>query len=182
MRFSATSSGTYPFPDKHAHSRAYDAQAKKLTYRLCCQEYNLDVLNLHIICMQVCILVCIWIRHIVRSVNQAQHLLIIQHSKLHCGCAQPLQLPHGLAVYSMDHARLSAHAMLQVDLLDMLYRKSLRLGVDVRNARGAGTVVNLQSNDARKVWMMPVHIHTLWNSPFQVGGIMQHALWNSLSR
>lgn len=50
----------------------------------------------------------------------------------------------------------------------MLYHKSLRLGVDVRNARGVGTVVNLQSNDASKVWMMPVHIHTLWNSPFQV--------------
>ena len=70
--------------------------------------------------------------------------------------------------------------MLQVDLLDMLYRKSLRLGVDVRNARGIGTVVNLQSNDARKVWMMPVHIHTLWNSPFQVCGTMQHYLRNSL--
>ena len=65
---------------------------------------------------------------------------------------------------------------LQVDLLDMLYRKSLRLGVDVRNARGIGTVVNLQSNDARKVWMMPVHIHTLWNSPFQVCGTMVLAL------
>ena len=50
----------------------------------------------------------------------------------------------------------------------MLYQKSLRLGVDVRNTRGIGTVVNLQSNDASKVWMMPVHIHTLWNSPFQV--------------
>ena len=69
----------------------------------------------------------------------------------------------------MQHATLSVHITLQVDLLDMLYRKSLRLGVDVRNARGIGTVVNLQSNDARKVWMMPVHIHTLWNSPFQVG-------------
>ena len=57
---------------------------------------------------------------------------------------------------------------LQAELLDMLYRKSLRLGVDVRNTRGIGTVVNLQSNDASKVWMMPVHIHTLWNSPFQV--------------
>lgn len=62
--------------------------------------------------------------------------------------------------------------MLQVDLLDMLYQKSLRLGVDVRNARGIGTVVNLQSNDASKVWMMPVHIHTLWNSPFQVSARM----------
>ena len=56
----------------------------------------------------------------------------------------------------------------QGELLDMLYQKSLRLGIDVRNARGIGTVVNLQSNDASKVWMMPVHIHTLWNSPFQV--------------
>ena len=64
---------------------------------------------------------------------------------------------------------ISASNALQVDLLDMLYQKSLRLGIDVRNARGVGTVVNLQSNDANKVWMMPVHIHTLWNSPFQVG-------------
>lgn len=72
----------------------------------------------------------------------------------------------------MQHATLSVHVLLQVDLLDMLYRKSLRLGVDVRNARGIGTVVNLQSNDARKVWMMPVHIHTLWNSPFQVCGMI----------
>ena len=62
---------------------------------------------------------------------------------------------------------------MQVDLLDMLYQKSLRLGIDVRNARGVGTVVNLQSNDANKVWMMPVHIHTLWNSPFQVGSQLQ---------
>lgn len=53
----------------------------------------------------------------------------------------------------------------------MLYQKSLQLGIDVRNARGIGTVVNLQSNDASKVWMMPVHIHTLWNSPFQVSSI-----------
>ncbi|DBA72204.1 TPA: hypothetical protein ACH3X2_010602 [Trebouxia sp. C0005] len=60
----------------------------------------------------------------------------------------------------------------KVDLLDMLYQKSLRLGVDVRNARGVGTVVNLQSNDASKVWMMPVHIHTLWNSPFQIVVLM----------
>ena len=65
---------------------------------------------------------------------------------------------------------LGFHTALQIKtgLLDMLYQKSLRLTVDVRNARGVGTVVNLQSNDASKVWMMPVHIHTLWNSPFQV--------------
>ena len=65
---------------------------------------------------------------------------------------------------------LGFHTALHIKtgLLDMLYQKSLRLTVDVRNARGVGTVVNLQSNDASKVWMMPVHIHTLWNSPFQV--------------
>ena len=58
---------------------------------------------------------------------------------------------------------LGFHTALHVKtgLLDMLYQKSLRMGVDVRNARGVGTVVNLQSNDASKVWMMPVHIHTL---------------------
>ena len=57
--------------------------------------------------------------------------------------------------------------LLQVGVLDMLYQKSMRLGVDVRNARGIGAVVNLQSNDASKVWMMPTYIHLLWNAPFQ---------------
>ena len=50
----------------------------------------------------------------------------------------------------------------------MLYQKSLRIGVDVRNTRGVGTVVNLQSNDASQVWMMPTDIHFLWDSPLQV--------------
>lgn len=58
--------------------------------------------------------------------------------------------------------------LVQVGVLDTIYRKSLRLSVDVRNARGIGTVVNLQSNDASKVWMMPTIIHMLWNAPFQV--------------
>ncbi|KAL0032002.1 hypothetical protein WJX77_000079 [Trebouxia sp. C0004] len=80
---------------------------------------------------------------------------------------------------------LGFHTALHVKtgLLDMLYQKSLRLGVDVRNARGVGTVVNLQSNDASKVWMMPVHIHTLWNSPFQIVVLMallsQMLTWQS---
>ena len=60
-------------------------------------------------------------------------------------------------------------AYMQVELLDMLYQKSLRLGTDVRNARGIGTVINLQSNDAHKVWMVLVHLDMLWNSPLQVG-------------
>ena len=56
----------------------------------------------------------------------------------------------------------------KVDLMDMLYQKSLRVSVDVRNARGIGAMLNLQSNDASNVWQMPVNIHTLWNSPLQV--------------
>lgn len=57
---------------------------------------------------------------------------------------------------------------LQTELLDMLYQKSLRIGLDVRNAMGIGTVVNLQSNDAMKTSQLPVHIHTLWSSPMLV--------------
>ena len=50
----------------------------------------------------------------------------------------------------------------------MLYQKSLRIGMDVRNEMGIGSVVNLQSNDALKVHQLPVHIHTLWSSPLLV--------------
>lgn len=56
----------------------------------------------------------------------------------------------------------------KVDLMDMLYQKSLRVSVDVRNTRGIGAMLNLQSNDASNVWQMPVNVHTLWSSPLQV--------------
>ena len=61
----------------------------------------------------------------------------------------------------------------QVGVLDTIYQKSLRLSVDARNARGVGAVVNLQSNDASKVWMMPTILHMLWNGPFQVCAVFQ---------
>lgn len=44
----------------------------------------------------------------------------------------------------------------------------MRLGVGVRGTRGVGAIVNLQSNDASKIWMIPTYIHLLWNAPFQV--------------
>lgn len=34
---------------------------------------------------------------------------------------------------------------------------------------GVGPIMNLQSNDAAKLWQLPSYIHMIWNGPFQVG-------------
>lgn len=34
---------------------------------------------------------------------------------------------------------------------------------------GVGPIMNLQSNDAAKLWSLPSYIHMIWNGPFQVG-------------
>ena len=59
---------------------------------------------------------------------------------------------------------------MQGQLADVLYRKALRIGTDTRDAQGVGALVNLQSNDATKVYLLAVFFHMLWNAPLQVGG------------
>lgn len=61
---------------------------------------------------------------------------------------------------------MSLHTKTQ--LLEMIYRKSLRVSSAVKAALGVGPVVNLQSNDAAKLWTMPTYLHMVWNGPFQV--------------
>ena len=39
--------------------------------------------------------------------------------------------------------------------MDALYAKSLRLSAAARGERGVGAIVNLQSNDAAKLWNLP---------------------------
>lgn len=58
----------------------------------------------------------------------------------------------------------------QVGLVDCLYRKCLRISCATRTAQGAGRLVNLQSNDAAKLWGLPVYAHVLWSGPFQARG------------
>ena len=40
----------------------------------------------------------------------------------------------------------------------MLYRKSLRVSAASRQALGLGAIVNLQSNDAAKLWSLPTYL------------------------
>ena len=57
---------------------------------------------------------------------------------------------------------------MQIGLVDMLYRKSLRITAASKGRMGVGAIVNLQSNDASKLWGMAQFLHILWSGPFQV--------------
>jgi hypothetical protein len=50
----------------------------------------------------------------------------------------------------------------------MIYEKSLRVTNAVKSEMGVGAIVNLQSNDASKIWNTPLYMHIIWNGPFQV--------------
>lgn len=60
----------------------------------------------------------------------------------------------------------------QVDMVEMIYRKSLRITSAVRSEMGVGSIVNLQSNDAAKIWSLPLFLHVIWNGPFQILVVM----------
>ncbi len=64
--------------------------------------------------------------------------------------------------------RLAVLLDLQISLVDMLYRKSLRITAASKGRMGVGAIVNLQSNDASKLWGMAQYLHILWSGPFQV--------------
>lgn len=67
-----------------------------------------------------------------------------------------------------------AHAhSIQASLVCMLYDKMLKLSSAVKGEMGVGAIVNLQSNDAAKIWALPQYMHVLWSGPFQVGLPMQ---------
>ncbi|CAG9464562.1 unnamed protein product [Pedinophyceae sp. YPF-701] len=56
----------------------------------------------------------------------------------------------------------------KVALVHALYTKSLRVSGGVRAAFGTGRIVNLQSNDAQKIWSLPTYLHMLWSGPLQI--------------
>jgi len=66
-------------------------------------------------------------------------------------------------------SRTSLHVKTQ--LLEKLYQKSLRVSGAVKAAMGVGPIVNLQSNDAAKLWGLPSYVHIVWNGPMQVSGL-----------
>ncbi|GBF89551.1 canalicular multispecific organic anion transporter [Raphidocelis subcapitata] len=73
-------------------------------------------------------------------------------------------------VYFNALFRMSLHV--KTELLELLYSKSLRLASSVKAAMGVGPIVNLQSNDAAKIWMLPGYGHMVWNGPFQIIVVM----------
>lgn len=68
--------------------------------------------------------------------------------------------------YFHDLFRISLH--MKISLVHSLYRKSLRITSAVKSGLGVGPVVNLQSNDAAKLWNLVPYLHVLWSGPFQI--------------
>ena len=62
---------------------------------------------------------------------------------------------------------------LQVQLLDMVYRKALTLNSGDVAARGVGGIVNLVSNDVKKLEFLPVFMHGIWEAPMQARSVGQ---------
>ena len=57
---------------------------------------------------------------------------------------------------------------MKAQLVHMLYDKALRITEPAKAKHGVGGIVNLQSNDASKLWNLPSYIHVLWSGPLQI--------------
>ncbi|KAK9867452.1 hypothetical protein WJX84_001002 [Apatococcus fuscideae] len=66
--------------------------------------------------------------------------------------------------------RLELRAKAQ--LIDSIYRKSLRITSATKGSMGVGAIVNLQSNDGAKIWEMIPYLNFIWASPLQILVIM----------
>jgi hypothetical protein len=67
------------------------------------------------------------------------------------------------------HSHMPPTPLLQIAVTDMLFRKSLRLS---QGGPEAGTIANLMSNDAGRIWNLPQYLHILWSGPFQIMVVM----------
>ena len=61
--------------------------------------------------------------------------------------------------------KLEFTGCMQVGLIDMLYAKSLRITSSVRSTYGVGSIVNLQSNDAAKLYNLAQYAWMLVSAP-----------------
>ncbi|KAJ9526631.1 hypothetical protein QJQ45_017605 [Haematococcus lacustris] len=66
--------------------------------------------------------------------------------------------------------RMSLH--MKSEMITNIYEKSLRVTSAVKSELGVGAIVNLQSNDASKIWNIPLYLHIVWNGPFQIFVVM----------
>jgi hypothetical protein len=62
--------------------------------------------------------------------------------------------------------RVSLH--MKISLIHLLFQKSLRITSAVKSGLGVGPIVNLQSNDASKLWNVIPYLHVIWSAPFQI--------------
>lgn len=67
-------------------------------------------------------------------------------------------------------SRASMH--IKTGLIALLYDKVLRISTSAKSSIGVGTILNLQSNDAAKIWRIPQYLHIIWNGPFQIMVVM----------
>ena len=57
---------------------------------------------------------------------------------------------------------------IKTGLISAIFAKSLRISAAVRGEMGIGKIVNLQSNDASKIWATAQFLHMLWSGPMQI--------------
>ena len=77
-----------------------------------------------------------------------------------------------LAVNKYFHILFRICLHLKTGLVNSLYAKSLRLAAGKVSDLGVGSIVNLQSNDAAKLWRLPQYLHMIWSGPFQILAVM----------
>ncbi|KAK9817530.1 hypothetical protein WJX74_009211 [Apatococcus lobatus] len=60
----------------------------------------------------------------------------------------------------------------KAQLIDLIFRKSLKITSATKGSRGVGAIVNLQSNDGSKIWELIPYLHAMWSAPLQMLVIM----------
>ena len=87
--------------------------------------------------------------------------------RLAYGQSSTYRNPHPNPTLTLTRTLTLMHTV-QVQLMDMVYSKALRLSTVNVAARGAGGIVNLQTNDVNKLERFPVYMHGIWEGPLQV--------------
>ena len=77
-----------------------------------------------------------------------------------------------LAINAYFHVVFRLCAQVKTQLVGTLYDKSLRIDSSEKSSMGVGAIVNLQSNDAAKLYKLPQYLHMLWSAPFQIFMVM----------
>lgn len=107
--------------------------------------------------------------------------ILLKHLKSESDIRLRLLLASSLAVTSiveMLTVNIYFHILFRIclhmktELVDMLYSKSLRMTSSAKTDVGTGTIVNLQSNDAAKLWKLPQYLHMIWSGPLQILVVM----------